>query len=490
MELNSVLNIIKEKLINNYFIYEKSFNEYDGSIIFLFRNNYKKFFGEISHGKNFTFSNPLKEIIKINLNSEYLYMGIFDTTTENTKKITSLFSYATPKRINKKSSIGFGDRIGIATGIHAEIVKGYNVFPLFTQQSAREISKTSRSCEEVVKNTVLGIFQNGYKSSWGADADHIRDTKWLEIMLNNSFLPYSMFTIDTYDYVNEDLNSPFTDPGDNNNFKNRLKKAQRLIGTSINYFGYNFTYDENNIYSIVKRYYKSLDFLSKCFNIIKNKLTEFDFEPTFDERDAVDTKPEDHFYLTSELINDGIHFTSFAPKFPGLFHKGIDYEGDIENFIYYLKIHKKITDSFGFYKLSLHSADDKFKILKVFNYVVCNNFHIKTSGTTWMEGLRTIAQANPDLFKSILKLSLIKSDENCQSYYIKLDINKINDLIKTKNLVELIDIKDTRQLLHVSYGDILQKYKGECVETLLSNEVKYAENVKNNYKTHLESIFS
>jgi tagaturonate epimerase len=488
MNITKAFKMLTGNLKSRYVIYDNSLHSINANHgLFLLRDKSQKIFGEINTKKNFIFKGLYENVIEFNFENELFYLGLFDASIGNSKELIPIFSYLKPSIMDKKISVGFGDRIGIASPAHVKISRDYDFFPVFTQQSAREITKTSRDCETVLHNSVMGIFQEGYGGSWGADADHLREEKWLNIMLDNTYVPYTMFTIDTYDYINleENLSNLYLE---DIKFKERLNKAKKYIGKSFNFAGYKLTYTEDNIYSIVGRYYRSLDFLLNCFNLIKNKIKKFDFEPTFDERE-IDTTPLEHFYLASELINDGITFSTFAPKFPGLFEKGIDYIGDLDNFISELKIHGEIAGYFGNYRLSFHSADDKFKIFKYFREILGDNFHVKTSGTTWMESLRTVAEFNPDLFKRIINMILEKAEENSQDYHITLDYNRINNYINNKRPVDLIDIKETRQFLHVSYGTVINEYRNEILATLYSHEEDYMKNITRNYKNHFKSIF-
>jgi len=483
-----VYNALIDRLNRRYLIYRDSFHIKDNRIFFLCRKNIEKLFGEVSLKNDFIFSGPKEEIIEMELNDGRIYTGLFAASIDNSKKLLSFFPELKPKRIDKKLSAGFGDRVGIAAAAHVKISQKYDFFPLFAQQSAREITKTSRDCETVLHNAVLGIFQEGYGNSWGSDADHIRDKNWLNTMINNTYLPYTMFTIDTYDYVNTDNESSPDSFAEDKKLKERLEKSKKYIGKSFYFSGNIFSFTDENIYSMVIRYYKSLDFLSECYNLIKSKISDFDFEPTFDERD-IDTTPLEHFYIASELINDGVIFSTIAPKFPGLFEKGIDYIGNLNDFIISLRVHGEIAKYFGNYRLSVHSADDKFMIFKYLPEILGENFHIKTSGTTWMESLRTIAEFNPDLFKKIINIVLAEAEANSKDYYIALDYKKINTDLKSKKLTELIDIKETRQLLHVSYGTVLNEYRREIVTTLYEHEEVYMKNIIKNYQDHFEAIF-
>lgn len=501
MDFLKIFKMLTENLKSKYLVYNNSLhfnnnnsdkkNENGKKVcnngFFLLRGKNKKIFAEISAEKNFLLEDPTASVLELNFEKEVFYLGLFDSSINNTKKLITVFPDLKPSKVDKKISVGFGDRIGIASGAHVKISKDYDFFPLFAQQSGREISKTSKDCETVMHNAVTGIFQEGYQGRWGSDADHIGDEKWLNIMLNNTYLPYTMFTVDTYNYINLDDNN-MESYSDDKNFKSRLLKSKKYIGKNFHFSGFNLSYDEGCLQFIVKRYYKSLDFLLNCFNSIKSRIEEFDFEPTFDERD-IDTTPLEHFYISSELINDGVKFSTMAPKFPGLFEKGIDYAGDLKVFAETLKKHNEIAKYFGSYRLSIHSADDKFGIFKYLREILGDNFHVKTSGTTWMESLRTIAEFNPDLFKRIINMVLETAEENSKDYYITLDYKKINDYLKNKQLTDLIDIKETRQLLHVSYGTVINEFRSEILETLFNHEEAYMDNIIRNYKNHFKSIF-
>ena len=431
IDTKNVYNFLTEKFGNKYLFYKKSLHFNNKRLFLLCRNKSNKYFCEMSSKKDFLLSENLGGITECEFDGDKLYIGFFNCNLKNSRLLISEFQHLVPVKSNKKTSVGFGDRIGIAGASHVRISSNYDFFPLFAQQSAREITKTSRNCETILHNAVISVFQEGYKCPWGADADHIRDIEWVKIMLNNNYLNYTMFTIDTYDYVDLDTNYSYDYNSTDEKFKERLEKSKKYIDKSFNFSGYKFKFTSDNLFPIVKRYYKCLDFLLDCYNLIKSVNKDFDFEPTFDERD-IDTTPEEHFYLVSELINDGVNFTTFAPKYPGLFEKGIDYEGDLKNFVYNLKVHKSVADHYGTYRLSLHSADDKYKVFKYFRDILGLNYHIKTSGTTWMESLRTIAQFNPDLFNKIFDAVLIDASENSKDYYIQLDIKKIQSLYKLK----------------------------------------------------------
>ena len=50
-----------------------------------------------------------------------------------------------------------------------------------------------------------------------------------------------------------------------------------------------------------------------------------------DETQSV-TTPAEHYFFAAELIRLGVKWVSMAPRFPGRFEKGVDYQGDVEEF--------------------------------------------------------------------------------------------------------------------------------------------------------------
>jgi hypothetical protein len=487
MENKKIIDVVSDKLKQEFFIYKDSFHKGSDTTFFLCRNNIKKFFGEISNKKDFTLKKSLKEIIEFVYDDEIKYIGLFETIQENAKKVIPLFSYLKPKKINRNSSFGFGDRIGNASCIHSNFASSYNIFPVFAQQSVREIIKSSKQIEDVLHDAVLGVFQSGFKNSWGADADHIGDKNWLKLMINNNYLPYSMFTVDTVDYINLSESS-VNDLENDIDFKDRLVKSKKYIGKKIKFLDWEYTYTEDKLSDIVIKYYRCLDHLKNCYSLIKEKIDEFDFEPTFDETNIL-TLPEDHYFLANELISDEVEFSTFALRLPGIFEKSIDFVGDEIELGSSIKIHSEIAKHFGSYKLSLHSADYKFKVFKLFRNIIYDNFHMKFGGSTWRVAIYTIAMIDRGLLEKFLNISLENAEENAIAYHMKIDVNKISKTIKTRDIRALFEIKEVMQLLEISYGTILNKYR-DIIENILSkNEDNYKDSIFDNYKFHFDKIF-
>jgi len=114
--------------------------------------------------------------------------------------------------------------------------------------------------------------------------------------------------------------------------------------------------------------------------------------------------PFDLLVFLAALADERIPVNTVAPRFCGEFHKGVDYEGDVEEFEREFAGHVQvIARAIGDYglpenlKLSVHSGSDKFSIYgpirRVLNATGAG-LHLKTAGTTWLEELIGLAEAD------------------------------------------------------------------------------------------------
>ena len=87
-------------------------------------------------------------------------------TANNAKELMRLFPYTKPQsHRGHPFSIGLGDRLGLATPGHVRAIAGFDVFPVFAQQSIRELKLTGRSFSDVIASAAFGVFQEGYRAA-------------------------------------------------------------------------------------------------------------------------------------------------------------------------------------------------------------------------------------------------------------------------------------------------------------------------------------
>ncbi|HET8841768.1 MAG TPA: tagaturonate epimerase family protein, partial [Ktedonobacteraceae bacterium] len=99
--------------------------------------------------------------------------------THNATTLRGQLPWLNPITLGLGTSAGFGDRLGIATPGHLQALKeaGGQIAPVPAQQSIREMARTGRSPQQVLDDAVWGIFAEGWRSGFAADADHLKSTE-------------------------------------------------------------------------------------------------------------------------------------------------------------------------------------------------------------------------------------------------------------------------------------------------------------------------
>src|SRR5947199_10666909 len=111
-----------------------------------------------------------------------------------------------PVTLGLQPSFGFGDRTGLATPGHVAALRraGGSIFPIFAQQSIREMARTGRSPQQVMDEACAGTSKAGYTGPMGADADHLKTPEDVERTAAAGFV---FFTIDPSDDVDPQADS-------------------------------------------------------------------------------------------------------------------------------------------------------------------------------------------------------------------------------------------------------------------------------------------
>lgn len=424
---------------------------------------------------------------------------VCDLTHENRLALNEYFPHTRPQAFGTKvPTFGLGDRLGLATAGHIQVIKDRNVKPILAQQSIRELTFTTRKMSDVIDTVVYAVIQEGYTGGYGADADHVKEEIHVKKALD---LGFTMLTLDCSDYIKQHYVN-FTE--------SELEKEFRKLEIPIqeyykNTYG-NKTFDINGLQislshkellMFVLIYHRAIEYIKHIYRTyIQDLATAFDFEVSIDEIDVV-TKPEAHFFVANELKNKDVSITSLAPKFYGEFEKGIDYIGDIDILKKQLIEHQRVAEHFG-YKLSVHSGSDKFSIYPTISEITNGIVHIKTSGTNWLEAIRVIASENPTLYRKLYNYSLDVYGKALDYYKITTSLSDIPRVEEKsdKELPQDLDHVATRQLFHITYGYILTerddkgnyKYRHGLFETLKENEDVYEEYLRKHIGKHLDYL--
>jgi hypothetical protein len=204
-------------------------------------------------------------------------------------------------------------------------------------------------------------------------------------------------------------------------------------------------------------YGRALDFAAEVDRHLRQRRgSAYDLEVSIDET-TTPTLPSHHLFIAAELQRRGVAVTSMAPRFVGEFQKGIDYIGDLGEFEAQFAVHCAIARARGNYKISIHSGSDKFSVYPAIGRHTGMRLHLKTAGTSWLQALRVIVRANPPLFRRMLTRAIAWFPEAAKLYHVTADPAAIPaaDGLPDGELERLLDAPDSRQVLHIAYGGLL-----------------------------------
>lgn len=473
-------------------IYPRSFQPENGLLYGMVRTNREKkllVIGEKERLLNDPFNGKLYESTPS--------LKVCDLTLNNVLPLMERFPFTKPVPIlNFSSTIGTGDRLGLATPGHIRAVRKFNVRPVLAQQSIRENRQTGRTLKEVIADAAWSVFQENYRDGYGADGDHVKSLEEVKQALESGV---SMITLDLSQKLNLDvLSSP--EKVIERRFAEEIDPGEAEVLLHL-FLDKEFTFkgpeghltlwfSEINVKRHVLLFYQTLDFLEETYLFVQRHTGRrplVDFEISIDET-PFPTSPETHLFLIIALNHRGVRIGSLAPRFIGEFEKGIDYKGEVSSFREQFYHHVLISQHYGNYKLSIHSGSDKFSIFPVIGQMSQGKFHLKTSGTSWLEAIRLISSKDPSLYREIHHRALSSFGEASKHYHVTTDpssIPPLKDLTDGK-LPTLLDQEKVRQLLHITYGSLLKSDLRERVfRTLIQYEEDYASLLERHIENHL-----
>jgi len=207
------------------------------------------------------------------------------------------------------------------------------------------------------------------------------------------------------------------------------------------------------------------------------------------------TSVAEHIYIAGELGRLGVRWVSLAPRFVGEFEKGVDYIGDLEVFSTEFARHAAVARKLGPYKLSLHSGSDKFSIYPIAARLTGDAsggndgplVHVKTAGTSYLEALRTVARVDVDLFREILQLARDRYETDRATYHVSARLEKVpaEETFADDDLPGMLNDFDAREVLHVTFGSVLDAYGNRLREALRLNHNVYGEGLAAHFEKHL-----
>lgn len=401
-----------------------------------------------------------------------------------------------------KLSFGMGDRFARQGQAQLQAcmraaAQGVDIIPVWNKSNREHVTIGSEPAQSraAVDAAIAALH---WKKPFFLDADHIR----LETV--DRYLPYADFyTIDVADSIGQPAR-----PESVRRFLDRHPElCQSATGAS-----------RGDVEKIAQKYLAATQEAGKIYRHIATVKgpDKFVTEVSMDETDAAQTPVELRVILAA-LGDEAIPLQTIAPKFTGRFNKGVDYVGDLaqfeKEFNEDLAVIAAAIKDYGFpasLKLSIHSGSDKFSIYKPMRRALRRTgagIHVKTAGTTWLEEVIGLAEANGgglELAKEIYAGALDHIDDLCAPYAAVLDIDRkrlpLAKQVQRWDSAQFVaairhDQKNPaynpsmRQLIHVGYK-IAAGMGGRYLDALGQYEKSVAANVTANlYERHIRPLF-
>jgi hypothetical protein len=348
--------------------------------------------------------------------------------------------YLRPVRLGLVKLIGLGDRLGLATPGHVQAVQLGDMAPIFAQPSVRENRRTSRTPQEVLDDATLGVFQEGWTAGFGADADHVKYKDDIDTFIEAG---YSFYTFDAGDHVNDQAHT--ASPA-------ALKAGYEALpwpalASSAADTLYTFTHapiylgDRQLVISSLDLHKAAVKYSRAVAHTVtlahhpasKCLPDTYEIEMSVDKTNYP-TSPAEHFYIACELQRLGVKPISLAPRYSGRFEKGVDFIGSTNEFAAEFELHMAIA----------RLTNDGL-------------IHLKTAGTSYHISAEIAQAPNP------------------QS-------------LPDDQLAVLLDNFHIRQILHVTYGSVLQdaELKSRLLSTLKFYQPYYNKALLAHFSRHIQ----
>lgn len=369
-----------------------------------------------------------------------------------------------PRPLGLAPSFGFGDRLGLATPGHLDALRSHGgpIKPVFAQQSMREMERLRRTPSDVIAGVVAALRAASYKGPWGADADRLTTQEEVNRAAGAGFV---FFTIDPCDHIDPDageynaaaLSRRFRElQGDVNWTEQYLGRSVQIEG------GPRIEFRPDAVYRAAVKYGRAIAHAAKLAahidRVMAKRTSDYEIELCVDRSPKPVTLAE-HYIIAQQSLRSNMKLVSLALRYPGQFEKGIDYKGDLAALEAALRGHAAVARTLGPYKLSLHSGSDKLSMYEILARATGGLFHVKTSGTSYLEALRVAARHNRKLFRRIVDFSRERFERDRAGCQVSARLEKVptpaavSDDAKLEKLY--LDQGDGRQVLHVTFGSVL-----------------------------------
>jgi len=414
-------------------------------------------------------------------------------TAANAAQLRKRLPWCSPQPLGLRLAAGTGDRLGLATPGHVRAVRRFGLAPVYAQQSMRENARTGRSPQNVLDDAMWGLFQEGWREPWGADADHLKTTDDVDVCVDAG---YTFYTFDPGAHVDNEAHTaplevlrrkwaglPWAELDDSPD-----GQAARYVGRRFLAESFALEFSETALLRAACKYGRAIAHVAHSYRHLATRIDQcpFEVEVSVDETETP-TSPREHWFVASELQRLGVRAVSLAPRYVGRFEKGVDYIGDLAELEREVAQHAAIARTLGPYKLSLHSGSDKFSVYPVMVRQAGSLVHLKTAGTSYLEALRAVAGIDAALFREILALAHERYPVDRATYHVSADLARVPEPAELADgeLASVLDTFDGREALHVTFGSALDRFGSRLKELLAANEEAHYAALEAHFVKHL-----
>jgi hypothetical protein len=406
-------------------------------------------------------------------------------------------------------SIGFGDRLGLGTPGHVAALReaGGPIRGVFAQQSVREMTRTGRSPQTVMKAAADALTALNFRDPWSADGDHLKTVDDIRGAMAAGFILYTLDPSEDVDQQADDYDSAM--------LEEKFATARQFApwvddyrGRTVKLDSATIEFDARTLACAAVKYGKALKRAICMARAVEEEGARlgqpFEIELSVDET-AHPTTPAEHYIIAEQFQKAGIALASVAPRFVGDFEKGVDYKGDLAALELSMKVHAEIARRLGPYKISLHSGSDKLSLYPVLARTSKGQFHVKTAGTSYLEALRVAARHDESLFREIVEFSRTRFDDDKASYHVTAVVNEIPgpDEVSDPLILERLylerweDVRPGkgftepgRQILHCTFGSVYTNPRlgPRLLQLLQAYPAEHCEILRQHFVRHLQPL--
>ncbi len=407
-------------------------------------------------------------------------------------------------------SMGIGDRFGQQGVAQLQAMiqareSGIDITPVWNKSyREHQIVGTDPDSVRVAADEAVSTLK--WDAPYFVDADHIRMETLSPFIAASDF-----FTLDVADFIGKPVSE-----ADKETF---IKRYSSYIGRlEIPGIDQPFEVNRNFLDRLADMYLPAIKEAERIYRRAENAKGKGNFvtEVSMDETEQPQ-KPVELLFILGAIADALIPAQTIAPKFVGRFKKGVDYEGDVQQFErefnQQLAVVAFAVKEFNLpanLKLSIHSGSDKFSIYRPIGEALRHwraGVHLKTAGTTWLEELIGLAESEGDglrIAKEIYFKALSRINELCLPYatVIRIDRSRLPRVkeVETWNgqtfaatlrhdLSHEAYNPHFRQLLHIGFK-IAAEMGDRFLSALKENREIISQQVcRNLFERHIQRLF-